>query len=115
MTLITTLFVRNYFVFCACSSIYSVDLQIMKAQSLVDEVYSLPPLQKTPPTGSRSFSRHQLPNGFIVTYCDNLTHVPSVKKEFKPNPEVGVAMFKVENSGGIYCRTLIFVDDSSKI
>lgn len=59
-----------------------------KDSSLVDQVYALPPLQKTPPSGSRSFSRHQMPNGYIVTYCDNLTQVPSVKREFKPNPEV---------------------------
>ena len=61
----------------------------MKAnESLADKVYTLPPLAKTPSAGSRSFCRHQMPNGYIVSYCDNFATVPTVKREFKPNPEV---------------------------
>ena len=32
----------------------------------------------------------QLPNGYLVSYCDGLTKVDSVKREFKPNPEVHI-------------------------
>jgi len=61
---------------------------IKTSSSLAEQLYDLPPLQKTSANKSRSFAQQKMPNGYLVSYCDGLAKVPTVKREFKPNPEV---------------------------